>query len=917
MANNTLRFAQGFNVDSTGWFDQADGQDGITTEVPSGTNGITAAEGAGFSIFEQTNGTGPFTRFDGYRSLNANQEFTASIKIYLDPGSLAPGEGFDYSVAANNQSGAHLRDFIFHVTMDTSTGDLLVGASNNTNFDPREDLETINHAQITTAGWYTFEHTFFDFGDGTLAVSMTVMNSAGVTLFTEVRNDPSDSFTADFGGNRYGWFTNIDVAGGIAVDDTRLLTADSNTVQVYDGSTIVGTFSSVQEARDAADAGSMTGSTFRVDVAGSTQFFYVANGMSIQAAIDAAAAGDTVEVADGAYNESLSITKAVTLAGQDIGADGVPDIVLTPTGANAISISGDIDNGGAASVSITGFAVSGAATAGVHISSSTDLSSLIIADSAFSNNAVFGIGTGSGAFNLDSVSITNTTFTDNGQGGANGAGDIVLFGFVGDATLQDVAIVSSATSGTPDPSRGDNAIQITGRDPVTYDVLGPIGAVHFNNVSVNGWYHKPQVLIQGYTDFNALTLTNVNLSGGTSWGDLLFVDPIGTSGTGAPATPGQPGHFPLTGGTSTLDLSDVTVNSGSTGVLGLDSRIRGTDADDLIVGTNGNDLLNDLAETSVDYGGDDTVIGGAGDDIIIGGSGADSLIGGSGADYMNGGSGVDTADYSASGAGVTVKIWAGTGVGGDAQGDTLVKIENLIGSAFNDRLIGLFNQDNLFLGGDGNDYFDGFAGVDTIYGGAGDDRIIGGADGDYLDGGDGYDIVSYGSSNSGINVNLKTLAVSGGDAAGDTLVAVEGVIGSAFADVIIGDDGYNTIQANGGADWVNGGAGYDFINGHNGADMLIGGTGNDTLIGGLHDDTFRFSPGDGADRINDFGVGGVTGNDQIELKGYGAAFDTFAEVMAAASQQGGDTLIDLGGGDSILLVGVSLNSLNSGDFIFS
>ena len=166
----------------------------------------------------------------------------------------------------------------------------------------------------------------------------------------------------------------------------------------------------------------------------------------------------------------------------------------------------------------------------------------------------------------------------------------------------------------------------------------------------------------------------------------------------------QPGHFPLTGGTSTLDLSDVTVNSGSTGVLGLDSRIRGTDADDLIVGTNGNDLLNDLAETSVDYGGDDTVIGGAGDDIIIGGSGADSLIGGSGADYMNGGSGVDTADYSASGAGVTVKIWAGTGVGGDAQGDTLVKIENLIGSLFADTLTGDANE-NILTGGAGGDVF--------------------------------------------------------------------------------------------------------------------------------------------------------------------------------------------------------------------
>ncbi|MEZ5928567.1 MAG: hypothetical protein R3C55_08830 [Parvularculaceae bacterium] len=73
---------------------------------------------------------------------------------------------------------------------------------------------------------------------------------------------------------------------------------------------------------------------------------------------------------------------------------------------------------------------------------------------------------------------------------------------------------------------------------------------------------------------------------------------------------------------STLDLSGVTINS-STGVLGVDSCIRGTDAADLITGTNGNDLLNDLAETGVDYGGDDTVFGLGGNDILLGGAGAD------------------------------------------------------------------------------------------------------------------------------------------------------------------------------------------------------------------------------------------------------------------------------------------------------
>ncbi|MCB2113843.1 MAG: hypothetical protein KDD85_09900 [Parvularculaceae bacterium] len=394
--------------------------------------------------------------------------------------------------------------------------------------------------------------------------------------------------------------------------------------------------------------------------------------------------------------------------------------------------------------------------------------------------------------------------------------------------------------------------------------------------------------------------------------------------------------FDMQAGTAT-DGGFTETMTGFEGLKGAggDDTILGTSGDNFLAGMGGNDLIQGGLNADTLFGGDgndtlysntqaspngsgvgDVLSGDAGADSLIGSGGTDTLTGGAGADALNGGAGSDTADYSASGAGVTVKIWAGTGVGGDAQGDTLIKIENLVGSSFNDRLIGLFNQDNVFHGGDGNDYFDGFAGSDSIYGQNGDDRIIGGAGGDLLDGGDGHDLVSYGSSQSAINVNLKTLAVSGGDAAGDTLVAVEGVIGSAFADAIIGDDNYNTIQANGGADWVNGGGGFDFINGHNGADMLIGGTGNDTLIGGLHDDTFRFSPGDGADRINDFGAGGATGNDLIQLKDYGPAFDTFAEVMAAASQQGGDTLIDFGGGDSILLVGINVGQLNAADFSF-
>lgn len=217
-------FESASDAASAGLFDASNNWIGDVSVVPDGTGGINTPDGGQFAILTQGGApgseTGPFTRFDGYKT-DFQGGFTASVAIYLDT-SWSAGEGFDYSVAATRQDGDHQRDFIFHVTKDTSTGQLLVGGSNNTNFDPREDLETINNAEITSSGWYTFEHVFRDAGDGTLAVDLNVYDSTGTLLFTETRNNANDLLSTEVGGNRYGWFTNIDVDGGIAVDDLTL-----------------------------------------------------------------------------------------------------------------------------------------------------------------------------------------------------------------------------------------------------------------------------------------------------------------------------------------------------------------------------------------------------------------------------------------------------------------------------------------------------------------------------------------------------------------------------------------------------------------------------------------------------------------------------------------------------------------------
>ena len=222
MSANALNvWSQGFETDTSGWFDEDNGWTGDLTRVGSGTNGITSSDGSFHAIAEQTDTpgvglSGPFTRFDGYNSVWPGG-WTACIDIFLDT-TMATGEGFDYSVASSRSDGTHLRDFIFHVTKDTSTGELLVGGSNNTNFDPREDLDTLNHYSVGSSGWYTFQHVFYNAG-GSLAVDLNLLDSAGTVLWTETRNNPADTIAGVVGGNRYGWFTNIDVTGGIAIDN--------------------------------------------------------------------------------------------------------------------------------------------------------------------------------------------------------------------------------------------------------------------------------------------------------------------------------------------------------------------------------------------------------------------------------------------------------------------------------------------------------------------------------------------------------------------------------------------------------------------------------------------------------------------------------------------------------------------------
>ncbi len=190
---------------------------GTIVREESNSNGVASSSGAAHA---RLNGPA-FTRFGGYNS-SFGQGFTSSLDVYLDPSAWSAGQGFDYTVAANRQDGSHLRDFIWHVGVVEGEG-LLVNASNNSNgfYAPHlTDANGGNNYNVTTAGWYTLQQQFVDNG-GVLEVIFSLIDSGDNTLYSITRST-SDDIATTVGGNRYGYFTYSNVAGGLAIDNAEL-----------------------------------------------------------------------------------------------------------------------------------------------------------------------------------------------------------------------------------------------------------------------------------------------------------------------------------------------------------------------------------------------------------------------------------------------------------------------------------------------------------------------------------------------------------------------------------------------------------------------------------------------------------------------------------------------------------------------
>ena len=380
----------------------------------------------------------------------------------------------------------------------------------------------------------------------------------------------------------------------------------------------------------------------------------------------------------------------------------------------------------------------------------------------------------------------------------------------------------------------------------------------------------------------------------------------------------------------------------------------GFNNDDLLVGGPGFNRL-------VGQGGNDTIDGGTGGpNIMQGGDGSDLYLMTAGQDLISDGildNDVDIASYIRAPQGLVIDMEPldGDQSTGFAAGDTLGGVEGVIGSNFDDVILGR----SVLQGGSSSDVIDGAGGNDSLSGGGGSDTLRGGAGFDLIDGGtnednvgnpgppdiavwdaapnavhfffNGSDIIvatafegvdtvrnvealSFAGQLFGLNqltpsqANLQidsggAQALTGGPGV-DLLYGLDGndrLEGAGAGDWLIGDAGNDTIIGGDGNDMGSGGGGNDSILGDGGNDQLVGGVGKDTIKGGAGND--RLSGNGGPDLIIANGgndrVNGGSGNDVVKGGGGNDVLNGNGGADTIKGGAGNDNADGGGGGDSL------------------
>ena len=233
------------------------------------------------------------------------------------------------------------------------------------------------------------------------------------------------------------------------------------------------------------------------------------------------------------------------------------------------------------------------------------------------------------------------------------------------------------------------------------------------------------------------------------------------------------------GGTDEDDIMIASIGDDTLWGDGGNDRLEGGDGVDNIEGGDGDDIITDR-------GGDDVLKGNDGNDVIHGGNGFNLILGGAGSDFIITGEDVSET-FGGTGNDFILGAQMNLPTFGN-EGDDWIEIGTSDGAG-GDNFDPQEDSDVI-----GHDVFITGGGFDEVDGEGGDDIMVGSDGEDHFGGGGGFDWASYKFERLGVTVDLNvndlieppvTPSASG---ILDRFADVEGLSGSAFSDVLRGDD---------------------------------------------------------------------------------------------------------------------------------